>query len=385
MSLFYNDKHRQVSGNNRKIHPPKAIQKGAKNDRDDDRRCETLGNSSDIKNLPVDCLTLVFRCLKTRDDRASFGLTCRRWLHIQNDNEDSLSYRGCPSFLKDPKISPKSISIIVCKLLIRFQHLKYLSLCPKINFVISKSQFFSSEVLSLHLNNCSEYSDIELSLIFSWFPRLTCINLASTHITDKGLYALSTSCSSLETVDLRDCHSITDAGLSSLIQNCRKLATLYINFCSSITGIGFLGCAHALKHLEASGCKLTQEGINAIVSGGGLEYLILSTPYEVAKVGEGSINTEAVITISKGCPLLKKLDLTYAMDVQLEGWEAIGQNCKKLEFLHIYGGNKLCGIGLQALYNGCDKLRTVSVENSSGCSTNALGLFKHKVESRNLM
>lgn len=159
------------------------------------------------------------------------------------------------------------------------------------------------------------------------------------------------------------------------------MGTLYLNFCSSITGIGFLRCAHALKHLEAGGCKLTPHGINAIVSGGRLEYLSLSTPYELAKAGEGSINTEAVMTISKGCPLLKKLDLTNSMDVQLEGWEAIGRNCKKLESLYIYGCNKLCDIGLQALSNGCDKLRTVSVDNKNSCSTDALWLFKHKVET----
>ncbi|KAI3994659.1 hypothetical protein MKX01_027549 [Papaver californicum] len=64
-------------------------------------------------------------------------------------------------------------------------------------------------------------------------------------------------------------------GISFLLQNCGELGTLNIDFCSSVTGIGFQGCPQTLTRLEASGCKLIPEGINAIVSGGGLQYLSL--------------------------------------------------------------------------------------------------------------
>ncbi|KAI3842907.1 hypothetical protein MKW92_014670, partial [Papaver armeniacum] len=134
-----------------------------------------------------------------------------------------------------------------------------------------------------------------------------------------------------------------------LLQNCRKLRSLRISSCIKITGIGFLDCPKTLTRFEANMCKLKPEGMKAVVCGGGLEHLSF---YELAKAGEGSINTEAVVTISKGCPLLKKLYLTNCKNVELEGWEAIGRNCKNLEILGVRGCRKLCDEGLQALCNG---------------------------------
>ncbi|KAI3946568.1 hypothetical protein MKX01_014426 [Papaver californicum] len=207
MGLSPNGKYKQGSG---KIPTSKTL-----------RPCEINSN----------CLDLIFKCLKTRDDRNSFGLTCHQWLHIQNNNQESL---GC-RYNHEPDKYPKS----------------------------SPELFFDL------------YSDMQLSLLFSWFPRLTRIDLYSPNIADSGLVALAECCPSLKTVDLWKCCSITDSGLSCLLQKCRELHSLNISSGSSITGIGFLGCAQTLTHLAAGECNLTPEGINAIVSSGdgGLEYL----------------------------------------------------------------------------------------------------------------
>ncbi|XP_026459119.1 F-box/LRR-repeat protein 12-like [Papaver somniferum] len=364
---------------------------GPKNDHDDDRPykkiCRT--SSSFVTSLPGDCLNLIFKCLETKDDRNSFGLTCHEWLRIQNNNHESLWYRNNYDPAGNyPKISPESLAIITCRLLIRFQHLKKLSLSrlPRItDFVTPQSQSFGSNVQSLSLDNCSDYcpdySDKQLSLIFSWFPRLTYISLDSSDIADKGLDALAKCCSSLKTVDLQWCCSITDSGLSCLLQKCRELRSLSIIACSNITGVGFLGCARTLTHLEAGGCKLKPEGIRAIVSGGGLEYLDLKTPDWLAEVDQEGciINTEAVIVISKGCPLLEELFLSNCEEVELQGWEAIGLNCKELESLFVMGCQKLCDMGLQAIWDGCDKLSELYIDREKhSCSSSALELFEHK-------
>ncbi|RZC63621.1 hypothetical protein C5167_025364 [Papaver somniferum] len=120
------------------------------------------------------------------------------------------------------------------------------------------------------------------------------------------------------------------------MQNCRELHTLFIDSCSAVT-----------------------EGIDAIISGGGLEFLSLEAPNESDKVGEKSINTEAVMKISK----------------ELEGWEVVGQNRKNLEHLTVHGCRKLCGPGLQALSYGCDKLSSLSVDDKNSCSEAALRIF----------
>ncbi|KAI3943294.1 hypothetical protein MKW98_029438 [Papaver atlanticum] len=360
-----------------------------------------------ITNLPGDCLEHIFKCLPT-EDRNCFGLTCRQWLHIQNNNREHLWFlypkKKCAVTPK-PSINPESFHVVVCKLLVRFQNLKYLSLSrlPKItDFVALTSQLFGSMVQTLNLD-CCEYSDIEFSLIFSWFPRLKNVRLIWTHITDKGLEALAERCSSLETIDLSccsitdkglealakccsslkevklsGCRSITDSGISFLIQNCGELHTLSIDSCSKITGIGFLGCAQILSSLTVGGCKLNEDGINAIISGGGLEFLSFEAPCESVEVGEKSINTEAVIKILKACPSLKDLNLKNCEDVELEAWEAIGQNCKNLKRLAVYGCLKLCDLGLRALREGCNNLSSLSVDNKNSCSKSAPERFRRE-------
>ncbi|KAI3839825.1 hypothetical protein MKW98_010130 [Papaver atlanticum] len=325
----------------------------------DDRPSKIRRTSSVITDLPGDCLNLIFKCLETGDDykktvhdRNSFGLTCRQWLHIQNNNFKYLWYRNSHKYARRLSFD-ESFPVVLSKLMVRFHNLQKLCLtrCPKItDFDTLKSRFLESKVQDLCLDYCYEYLDVELCLMFSWFPRLI----------EVSLEALAKCCPSIETVNLSRCRSITDSGISFLLQNCQKLRTLYIGSCSSITGIGFLECPERLTHLEAGGCKLTPEGINALVSGGGLEILCLSTREdELAEVGEGSINTEAVMMISKG-------------------WEVIGRNCKDLELLNVYGCRKLCDSGLQALCNGCDKLQSLFIDDENSCSRPALEDFKLK-------
>lgn len=88
----------------------------------------TCDNTSSVTNLPDECLELVYQSITFGADHSSFGLVCRQWLHIQNNNHDSLwdLYKSKCSFRKSSKTSPEIFSKILCKLLIRFQNLKRL-------------------------------------------------------------------------------------------------------------------------------------------------------------------------------------------------------------------------------------------------------------------
>ncbi|KAI3940819.1 hypothetical protein MKW98_030138 [Papaver atlanticum] len=286
----------------------------------DDRPCKIRRTSSlsYIRNLPADCLHLIFKCLKTREDSNSFGLTCRQWHHIQNNSVESLllhysKYSSDGNFLE-----------VLCKMLCRFPHLK---------------------------NLCVIFREKKMRL-----PEIT-----NSGIADKGLEALAKCCLLLEKVTLVDCDSITDSGVSFLLRNCRKLSTLILYSCNNITGIGFLGCPQTLTQLEADKFKLTPEGIGAIVSGGGLEYLRL---FENA----AKVNTETIMTISKGCPLLKELSLSDCEEVELQGWQAIGQNCKNLELLLVLECKKLRDMGLEALRNRYNKFSIFSADGGDNCT-----------------
>ncbi|KAI3842909.1 hypothetical protein MKW92_014672, partial [Papaver armeniacum] len=70
------------------------------------------------------------------------------------------------------------------------------------DFAAPNPKLFESKVPDLRLHNCYAYSDIEFSILFSWFPRLRYVSLEFTHITDKGLEALSKCCSSLKEIRL---------------------------------------------------------------------------------------------------------------------------------------------------------------------------------------
>ncbi|KAI3910326.1 hypothetical protein MKW92_020356 [Papaver armeniacum] len=471
------------------------------------RNCKRLS----IADLSDDCLSHVYRRLESKTDQSSFRLVCRHWLRIQNNTHESLwdiDNSNC-SLCKSPKFSPEIFSMILFKLLIRFQHLKYLNLSglPKVtNYIASRSQFLGSKVRFLNLRYCDQYSDMELSLLLSSFPRLTSVVLSGSfindkglenlgkccaslekielgscqgitdkgldvlakccaslkivylngcqgitdkglgvlakccaslenvelgfckyitdegievlakccaslekvnlgncqritnkglgvlakscaslkivnltgcqgitdkglevlakcsaslenvelgycqHITDKGIefLAMEKCCASLEIVDLTCCQGITDSGLSSLIKNCSKLHSLRISYCKNVTGTGFLGCPKTLTTVDATDmCKLTMEGVKAIASGGGIQYL---------KLSGRAVNSQVVITISKGCPLLKSLWLKSCHLVGLKGWTAISLYCKNLEYLYVSDCPNLCDQSLQALQDGCSKL-----------------------------
>ncbi|XP_026459509.1 F-box/LRR-repeat protein 12-like [Papaver somniferum] len=227
-------------------------------------------------------------------------------------------------------------------------------------------------VLFLCLNPHFKYLDMMQSLIISPpFPRLTSVRLVDTNITDKGIDSLTKCCPSLEKVDLTKSNHITDSGISFLLQNCHKLGSLSITDCERVTGTGFLGCPKTLTEVSAYGKQeLTTEGIKAIVSGGGLQSLYLSG---------NTVNDEAVIAISKGCPLLKVLRLKSCNEVQLEGWKAIGLHCRHLKALYLVECLKLCHVGLQALCNGCNQLSYFFTDT---CRVFAIDLFTR--ERRNV-
>ncbi|KAI3925183.1 hypothetical protein MKW92_024022 [Papaver armeniacum] len=450
---------------------------------DDVNPCKKTCNRLSITDLPDDFLSLVYKILESSTGHSSFGLVCRHWLHIQNDNHESLwdeDNSKC-SLRKSSKLTPKIFSIILCKLLIRFQHLKRLFL----------------NLQYICLDGFSEYSDKKLFWIFSSFPGLASVGLNSSQITDtgievlakccasleevdisywtpiankgltmlakncaslktvdlagcqwindkglefleksleevdirycqsitnkgltmlakncaslkkvdlagchsitneglamlakncaslgevnlrscqwvtdKGLEVLAKSCASLENVNLRDCQGVTDSGISFLVQNCSKIRSVEISFCANVTGVGFLGCSKTLACVDATFmCKLTTEGIKAITSGGGIESLNLSGK---------AVNNEAVITISKSCPLLRSLSLEYCLEVGLEGWKAIGLYCRNLKELYLANCPKLCVQGVKALCYGCNKLSSLHTGLWSDHDFFARDLFKRE-------
>lgn len=335
-----------------------------------------------ILHLPDDCLYFIFQRLNSGSDRESFGLTCRHWLHIQNLNRRSLQFQCSLTELRPISLSQPSTTVTsfhLYRLLNRYPCLQFLSLsgCTELpDSGLSLLILYRSKLQSLHLDCCFGITDHGLSFVATGCPFLTNISLYRCNITDSGLNTLSEFCLALKHVNLSYCSLISDRGIRALSKNCQHLQAMNISHCRSIDGVGFQGCSRNLTFLEADSCKFEPEGIRAIFSGGGVQYLNVSNlSWCVRGHGFGEIDTgsvsnlrvlnfrlcrtigdEAVVKIARGCPFLEEWNLALCHDVTVVGWEAIGAHCSSLKRLHVNRCRNLCDRGLQALRDGCKRL-----------------------------
>lgn len=354
-----------------------------------------------IMHLPDDCLAIIFHYLNNSLDRQSFGLTCRRWLHIQNLNRRSLQFQCSFTILNPSTLSMKPFNMRAFhlqRLLCRFQHLQSLSLsgCTDISDSgLAYLQSYGSNLQNLSLDCCSNVTDDGLSLVARGCPSLMVISLyRCLNVTDIGLVTLANSCLSLKHVNLSYCSQLSDKGLKALTQRCRQLQEVKISHCSGINGVGFKGCSETLAYVEADSCKLKPEGVMGIVSGGGIEYLNVSSltwsPFGDPLAGVAfssnlkilnfrmcrTVCDASIIAISKGCQFLREWNLALCHEVKISGWQAIGLNCQNLEKLHVNRCRNLCDLGLQSIRDGC---RSLSILYMHGClriSSTAIELFK---------
>lgn len=357
--------------------------------------------ATSIMHLPDDCLTIILHALDSRIDRESFGLTCRRWLHIQDFNRRSLQFECSFTILNPSSLSGKGFDIHTFhlhRLLRRFQHLESLSLCgcTELNDSgLTRLLIYGSKLRKLNLDCCLKVTDYGLSLVASGCPSLTTVSLYRCfNVTDKGLETLANACLSMKHVNLSYCSQISDKGLKALTRMCRQLQAVNISHCEGISGIGFGGCSKTLAYVEAESCKLKPEGVMGIVSGGGIEYLDVSCLSwslfgdPLAGIGLSSrlkvlnfrvcrtVSDSSVVAIAKGCPLLEEWNLALCHEVRISGWQAVGLHCQNLKRLHVNRCRNLSDGGLQALREGCKSLSILYLNGCVRLTPIALELFK---------
>lgn len=334
-----------------------------------------LSDTSEF-NLPSDCLLNIFDKLLYIDDRVSFGLTCKRWLHIQNTSLKSLVFH----FSDNPNVY-RQYADYLPRLLARFPNLSTISLagCTELpDSALTHLQNFPN-LHSLALYCCFGLTDNGLSLVANGCPHLVKVTLYRCNITDPGLISLAHSCHALKSLNLSYCTMITDSGIHALSVECTMLQAVMISYCRGISGTGFRGCSQTLAYIEADSCVLSPEGILDIVSGGGVEYLNVSNLRYwrgldgIGGIGSGSarnlrflnlrmcrfVSDESVIAIASECPLLEEWNLAVCHEVHERGWVAIGMKCGRLKVLHVNRCMNLCNRGLQGLRNGCRGLRVL--------------------------
>lgn len=346
-----------------------------------------------MEHLPEDCLLAVFAKLESLADRNAFGLTCRRWLALQNAARTSLSLQL--------SYKPDAHKIYVShfpSLLARFPHLRSLSFTGCVNLPDAVLRRLPDSIASLRCLSfyyCAALSDGALSVVSAGCPFLVSVVLYRSNITDRGLECLAGSCPALQNVNLSCSFQVSDGGVAALSRDCRRLRLLMITSCGSgVSGRGLAGCSPTLAYLEADSCALTPGGLRAAVSGGGLEYLNVSGIRSwnggdgLGVVGGAArlrvlnlrmcrfAGDESVGEIARGCPLLEEWSLALCHGVGAAGWSAVAGACKKLKVLHVNRCRRLCEVGLAALRGGCGSLEVLFIEGCPRVTPQALDEFR---------
>ncbi|XP_019178427.1 PREDICTED: F-box/LRR-repeat protein 12 [Ipomoea nil] len=363
----------------------------------------SMDYSTTILQLPNDCLCLIFQHLDCSCDRESFGLTCHRWLQIQNSCRRSLQFHCSLNLLNlsslSQSTSPSMSAFHLFKLLNRFQQLQSLSLSGCIDLPdsgLTQLQYHGSKLQSLNLDCCFGITADGLALVASGCSSLTILSLYRCNVTDSGLETLAKSCLALEDLNLAYCSLVSDDGVRAISQNCRQLRAIRISYCKAVSGIGFQGCSQTLAYVEADSCKLEPDGIRCVLSGGGVEYLsVLNLSWNIrgdglTAIGTGfasrlrvlnfrfcrTIGDATIVMIARGCPLLQEWNLSLCHEVRILGWRAVGSNCLNLKTLHVNRCRNLCDQGLRALRSGCKQLSTLYITRCARLSSTAIEIFK---------
>ncbi|XP_006298975.2 F-box/LRR-repeat protein 12 [Capsella rubella] len=366
---------------------------------------EVVSESDDaetsIIHLPDDCLSFIFQRLDNVADHDSFGLTCRRWLNIQNINRRCVQFECSFTILNPASLSqpnPDVNSYHLHRLLTRFQWLEHLSLagCMVLNdSSLTSLRIPGARLRGLYLDCCFGISDDGIFTIASFCPNLRVLSLHRCNISDIGLETLARASLPLLCVNLSYCPLVSDFGIKALSQACLQLESVKISSCKSITGVGFNNCSPTLIYVDAESCQLEPKGITGIISGGGIEFLNLSgvscyIKEGLVPIGSGiasklrilnlrmcrTVGDESIEAIAKGCPVLQEWNLALCHEIKVLGWEAVGKWCRNLKKLHVNYCRNLCDQGLLALRGGCTNLRILYMSGNARLTPTAVEMFR---------
>ncbi|KAK1265981.1 F-box/LRR-repeat protein 12 [Acorus gramineus] len=327
-----------------------------------------------INDLTDDILLIIFRNLSCSVEHHKFGLTCHRWLQLQNIARRSLSLE----FSYDTYVYHQYIRYLP-RLISRFPNLSSVVLAGCAEMQDSSLLHLRSigrTLRSLSLRCCFGITDAGITNMSAGCPHLVSVTLYRSNVTDVGIKALAESCPGLESVNLSHCTLISDAGIGALSRGCPGIRAMVLSSCQGVTGTGFHGCSSSLVFVVADCCPLTPEGILGVVSGGGLEYLnVMGLRSWVSRdgldgLGGGRarnlrflnlqacmfVRDKSVSAISRGCPNLEEWNLAACHEVHAPGWVEIGSNCANLKALHVNRCRNLCDSGLQCIGEGCVRL-----------------------------
>lgn len=320
----------------------------------------------------------------------------------------ALTVDGCENltgkFLDGLKLFTPNLKLLSC------QQVKFIDdeyLLPMLPYV--------PNLVVLNLNNCDLVGDNFLKLVGKQLRQLELLHLAfCTSCTDEGLYqfAVTANPATFTSLDLTCCRSITDDGLVGLAEKMTKLKYLNIcgvNRCTEVGGKAITHHCWDLEYLNMSDCDLLTDDVflfdtvgdgrraadqNMLqkvtdldisecsrisdhgIGGISLRCQLLET---LNLTGCANLSDDAALFLTReprtGGPRggkLKKLKLSYCMNVTDLGLLHLTKQCTKVERIELEGLVHVTDDGIRKLASHCTTIQNISIARCKRLTDKAL-------------
>lgn len=302
-----------------------------------------------MSNVSDDELSIILSYINDKTDRNSFSLVCKQWLRVDGLNRLSIRVHELDHLQNFLPRFPNLLSF-VSPIVITDAHLEFVAkTCLKIETLN----------LSLRQKTSTELVD-EIGLV---------------DVGDAGIRAIANGCANLCKVSLRRRRNIGNLGVLSIVDNlAENLIHLNIGWCSLVDDVGMeaIGKLRSILVLNLEGCSLiTDKGLAFLAKG------LCSRSLKKLFIGDcDRITDSGVCLLDQMCSLeelsladcgpnvtdiggvavasirtLRRLVLSWLINVSDVTLSAIAANCKDLVALDLTGCGMITGLGLHGFSN----------------------------------
>ncbi|CAN1292706.1 Coronatine-insensitive protein 1 [Linum perenne] len=214
----------------------------------------------------------------------------------------------------------------------------------------------------LKLDICSGFSTDGLLQVARFCRQLRTLFLEESSIMEKDgdwLHELATNNKVLQTLNFYkiDLVKVKAEDLELIAKNCPCLISVKINDCEILDLIGFFRAASSLQ--EFFGGSFSYLGEDNVPQH---RYSALTFPTKLCRLGLNFMGNQEMPIVFPLAPLLKKLDLQYAL-LDTEGHCHLIQRCTNLEILETR--NVIGDRGLEVVGRSCRRLKRLRIENGA--------------------
>ncbi|KAK9921415.1 hypothetical protein M0R45_029925 [Rubus argutus] len=300
--------------------------------------------------LGEDELGLILNWVSDPDDRKSFSQVCKQWWRVAGLNQSTIRVLEPDAIIHLIPRFPNLLAFETSKWITDTEIEFLAQICPRLEVI--NLNFKTPRQISYEFVQAYEGSMLR-------------------DVSGQGLCALANGCPKLSKVLLRRRNKTGDAGLVPLVNKALYLTHLDLGYCSSITDqtLEAVGSASSISILNLQGCSLiTDCGLSFLANGScskTIKELVLAECDRITDLGVSLLKQMCCLEELNLCDCgpkvtdiggveiaaihaLKKLDLSWLVNVSDPTIVALAENCLNLEALDLTGCELVTGAGIRA-------------------------------------